>query len=142
MHYQTPRALISRMSSLDDPALCENNKSVVISALRKKVLLARFGPTTDMAIRWMTHDVDTDVMAQRNCLCTTTCITRINMQHLQCWIFRHRLSHDRVRSVAVLNIGGSDAHCQQQSQHIYHEVALWHEDAHRCGRHTGTHPQY
>ncbi len=118
VHHQPACLLDPGMCSLNNPSFRQHGKAIGIRAARKEILLALRTPTTDIAIGWMSYDLDRNIMLLMDRLCTASCITSINEDRGYSGILFHTIDHDRMSTVTVLHAGSHHTHGKYQSQRI------------------------
>jgi len=112
------------MRTLHHPALGKHDKAVRVGSDRKQIRLLSIDPTSHIPIGRMTYNLHVNVVALRNGLRALSGITRIDVQHLDAWIFGHRASDHRMSALAILHAGRRHTHGQQEPQGIHDQVAL------------------
>ena len=124
MHDQAARALVPSVSTLDDPALGQNDKAAGISFEGEQIRLLGMRPSTDVPVCRVAHDLDLQIMPLRDRLRTLSGVAAVDVERRNTRVLVHRCIDDWMGAIAILHARGGNDHRQQESKRIDEDVAL------------------
>lgn len=123
MHHCTAPAFGPRVSSFDDPAHWQYQKSCIDNCGGLRCRLGTM-QCSDRAVTWTTNDFDTNMMSLFDIMRAFPAVRAVGIKFSQPRALDARLRNDGCGGIPILHTRGGYSDCNEQSHRINDEIAL------------------